>query len=205
MFCQYCGTESINEAAKFCRKCGKPFGQAMNPGIVQETEKNALPAGVYYDQQGHINWFYKGRVTDKNDATPVGTEFVIRYEFGEKELIRYRKEYIDHKPDEKTERSKASKAFYGAMDVLADLTILFSDNDSLVDSAMMYSDLREEMSEVVGQCAYKKVKSIESRPADDNISIKYGIDRFNAFVMPEQTEYVLQEIMKRCPGCILKK
>ena len=86
--------------------------------------------------------------------------------------------------------------------MLSDMVILFSDNDSLVDSAMVYSDLREEPSEVAGNYVYKKIKVIQPNPEKAIISIKHGIDKFSLFTMPEQFEYILAEIEKRCPNAV---
>ena len=86
--------------------------------------------------------------------------------------------------------------------MLADLTILFSDNDSTVDAAMRYSDLREEPSEIEGIYTYKKIKVIQPNPMVQKISIKYGIDKTSLFVMPEQFNFIFAEIEKRCPKAI---
>ena len=217
MFCPYCGTESKIAEAKYCSKCGKALPQMENSvyqkpeSFVKEPKEQQeqlafdgvydtnLPPGVYYGPLGYLNWLYKGTVTDKYDDAPIGTEYIIRYEFNEQEIVRYRRQYLNYKPKEK---SKTEKAFYGTMDVLSDLVILFSDNDSLVDSAMIYSDLREEPSETAGKYVYKKIKIIQPNPEEQKISIKHGIDKFSLFVMPEQFEYILAEIEKRCPNAV---
>lgn len=214
MFCPYCGTESKIAEAKFCAKCGKMLPKMGNQGyqqpespVKEQPERLAfdgvydtnLPPGMYYGPMGHLNWLYKDVVTDKYDSAPIGTEYIIRFEFNEKEIVRYRRKYLNFKPKEE---KKAGKAFYGAMDVLSDMVILFSDNDSLVDSAMVYSDLREEPSEVAGNYVYKKIKVIQPNPEKAIISIKHGIDKFSLFTMPEQFEYVLAEIEKRCPNAV---
>ena len=214
MFCPNCGTESKIAEAKFCTKCGKMLPKPESPANqqaeqpVKEQQKLSsfdgvydtnLPPGMYYGPMGHLNWLYKDVVTDKYDSAPIGTEYVVRNEFNEHEIVFYRRKYLNYKPKEK---SKAGKAFYGAMDVLSDMVILFSDNDSLVDSAMIYSDLREEPGEIAGNYVYRKIKVIQPNPEKHIISIKHGIDKFSLFTMPEQFEYVLAELEKRCPNAV---
>ncbi len=157
MFCPYCGTESKIAEAKFCAKCGKMLPKMGNQGyqqpespVKEQPERLAfdgvydtnLPSGMYYGPMGHLNWLYKDVVTDKYDSAPIGTEYIIRFEFNEKEIVRYRRKYLNFKPKEE---KKAGKAI---------------------------------------------------------ISIKHGIDKFSLFTMPEQFEYVLAEIEKRCPNAV---
>lgn len=210
MFCPYCGTEKKIEAARFCAKCGKPY---PNTGALQQSTPQPqqvpqpfdgvydtnLPSGVYYGPYGHLNWLYKSVIKEKEYGAPVGTEYIIRYEFDEEKIIRYRKQFLNL-PEKK--ESKAAKVALGTLDVMSDLAILFSDNDSVVDAAIRYDDLREEPSETVGDYYYKKIKIIEPRPEDNRISIKHGWDKFSIYVMPEQFDYILSQIEKRCPAAV---
>ena len=211
MFCPYCGTESKVAGAVFCTKCGTRLPKMESPAFQQAEQPvkeqaavggvydTNLPHGMYYGPMGHLNYLYKDVVTDKYDSAPIGTEYVIRFEFDEQELVRYQRKYLNFKPKEE---KKATKAFYGAMDVLSDMVILFSDNDSLVDSAMIYSDLREEPGVIAANYVYRKIKVIQPNPEKSIISIKHGIDKFSLYTMPEQFEYVLAELEKRCPNAV---
>ena len=214
MFCPYCGTESKIAEAKFCVKCGKMLPKMGSQGYTQkespvkeQPERLAfdgvydtnLPSGIYYGSLGHLNWLYKGTVTDKYEDAPIGTEYITRYEFKEQEIVRYKRKYLNYKPEE---INKKQNSFLKAVDVLADFTIMFSNNDSLVDTAMWYDDTRSEPSETEGKYFYKKIKVIQPNPEEQKISIKHGIDKFSLFMMAEQFEYILAEIEKRCPNAV---
>ncbi|MCR5104629.1 MAG: zinc ribbon domain-containing protein [Eubacterium sp.] len=214
MFCSYCGTENKIAGANFCSKCGNmlpkmesyayqqinsPVKEQHNQPHLNRDYNNSLPSGVYYDSEGHLNWLYKSTVTEKYESAPIGTEYIIRYELKDQEIIRYRKQFLNYNQKEET---KKGNAFYRTMDVLSDMAILFSDNDSTVDAAIRYSDLREEPSEIEGIYAYKKIKVIQPNPMEHKISIKYGIDKASLFVMSEQFNYIFAEIEKRCPKAI---
>lgn len=204
MFCPYCGTEITVKGANFCLKCGKKLvvESAPNPPVGNTSNPSPnpnLPAGVFYGPMGNLNWLYKGVITEKYAEAPIGTEYITRYEFREQEIVRYKKQFPSYTPKENNQQQNA---FLKTMDAVADFTILFSNNDSLVDTAMWYDDTRTEPKETTGDYFYKKIKVIQPNPEEQKISIKHGIDKFSLFVMPEQFAFILAQIEMRCPGAV---
>lgn len=206
MFCPYCGNK-MTENARFCSKCGKPFPKEMIKGnqspvdaamhIQPETEGKKLPKGVFHGPFGHLCWYYMEDLGVDKKGQPIVQNFILRYEFEEDKIVVYQQRIRSQK-----EESKTTEGFLKTMDVLSDLTILFSNDDNMTDAAMRYSDTRPEDGGYMNQFFFKNVKVIQPIPEDDKIWFKHGWDKFFLRVTKEQFGLILKSFEERCAGAV---
>lgn len=206
MFCPYCGNQMI-ENARFCAKCGKPFpaeitGEIPSPAAKAENVNPAstapkLPVGVFTNPSGRLCWYYMENLGVDKKGQPIVQNFVLRYEFEEDKIVVYQQRIHPQK-----EGPKTAEGFLKTMDVLADLTILFSNDDNMTDAAMRYSDTRPDGGDYLNQFIFKKVKVIQPIPEDDKIWFKHGWDKFFLRVTKEQFPLILKCFEEKCPGAV---
>ena len=207
MFCPYCGNQMI-ENARFCSKCGKPFSKetiSMKSPIdavpqtqpVPRDQAQTLPAGVFHGPFGRLCWYYLEDLGVDKKGQPIEQNFILRYEFEDDKIVVYQQRIRHQK-----EGSKATEGFLKTMDVLADLTILFSNDDNMTDAAIRYSDTRPDGGDYLNQFYFKKVKVIQPIPEDDRIWFKHGWDKFFLRVTKEQFGIILKLFEEKCPGAV---
>ena len=194
MYCMQCGNLVADDAI-FCNICGCQLKN--NPqNSIQQTY---LPRDVFYDPKGRLNWLYRDYEKDSSG------NYIIRHVFEKDYIIHYYGIDFNALSQENNNKGNAMNRLAGAAMTLA---IFTGDSDMFEDAAELYGRT-EESGSVYQHYFYKKVKLVEQDSMTGWLYLKHGIDRPILRVSPEQSSFILCELMKRCPkatmGMVRKK
>ena len=188
MYCSQCGNV-VADNSGFCNVCGC---QLMNT-YQNNAQQTGLPRDVFYDSNGRLNWLYRDY-----DREPSGN-YIIRHVFDKEYIIQYYGVDLRSRPQENNKDSNALNRLAGAGMTLA---IVTGDSDMHEDAAELYGRT-EEASTVYQYYFYKKVKLVERDGVTGWVYFKHGFDKPFLRVYPEQSDYILNEFMKRCPKAVM--
>ena len=216
MFCPYCGKQ-VPDAAKFCPSCGAELPSLAQPAAaapqqaaqpaaqptVQEAQAQAgggLPPDVFYDDRGNLVWIC--RVLEDPEKLAAIAEATgqkpkplwQRGEFTSSCLDCYLREG-------RNERAAAPPKKFSKMELLGDIADLVL-SDAMSDSNVSdyIGDSRDDvMPEFAQSYSYRKMKEIRPARAEGKVYLKCGFKNDSVQVAPEQIDFVVAELSRRCP------
>ena len=177
--------------------------QPATQSTVQQPQPQTgggLPPDVFYDDRGNLVWIC--RVLEDPEKLAAIAEATgqkpkplwQRGEFTSSCLDCYLREG-------RNERAAASPKKFSKMELLGDIADLVL-SDAMSDSNVSdyIGDSRDDvMPEFADSFAYRKMKEIRPARAEGKIYLKCGFKNDSVQVAPEQLDFVVAELSRRCP------
>ncbi|MBQ9004540.1 MAG: zinc-ribbon domain-containing protein [Eggerthellaceae bacterium] len=159
-----------------------------------------LPPNVFYDDRGNLVWIC--RIQEDPEKLAAIAEATgnkprplwQRCEFTDTCLDCYLREG-------RNERAAASPKKFSKMELLGDIAdLVLNDainNDSFNDNRL--GDQDDTVSEIAQSYAYRKMKEIRPVASEGKIYLKCGFKNRSVQIAPEQIDFVVAELRRRCP------